>query len=70
MVQKINWGFASDKAVHNDYDADGKVDIGVWRPDTGYWFIRQSTRIGQADEMRAVQWGLAGDYPIPVFYRR
>ena len=70
LVQTVSWGLASDKAVQNDYDADGKVDIGVWRPSTGYWFVRQSTRIGQADEMWAVQWGQNLDFPVPVFYRR
>jgi hypothetical protein len=59
-----------DKAVHNDYDGDGKVDIAVWRPSNGNWYIRQSSKIGQAGELRQVQWGVAGDVPVPAFYRR
>ncbi len=70
IQQPITWGNATDKAVQNDYDGDGKVDIAVWRPSGGHWYIRQSTRIGQTDEMRAEQWGQEGDVPVPVFYRR
>lgn len=66
----ILWGTTGDKEVPNDYDGDGKVDLAVWRPSTGYWLIRQSTRVGQTDELRAVQWGQNGDVPVPAFYRR
>ena len=64
-----NWQQAGDRAVQNDYDGDGKVDIAVWRND-GNWFIRQSSRLGQTDELRQVLWGTAGDIPVPAFYRR
>jgi hypothetical protein len=66
----ITWGAATDTTVQNDYDGDGKVDLAVWRGADGYWFIRQSSRLNQADEMRAAQWGGANDIPVPVFYRR
>lgn len=67
---------SGDKTVHNDYDGDGKVDIAVWRPTDspvgtmGKWYIRQSTKLGQPDEVRVVQWGILGDLPVPAFYRR
>ncbi|HEY0426710.1 MAG TPA: VCBS repeat-containing protein [Pyrinomonadaceae bacterium] len=69
------WGnTAWDKAVPNDYDGDGKLDVAVWRAaesapgaaDVGRWFIRNSST-GQA---RIEQWGIAGDTPVPAFYRR
>jgi hypothetical protein len=60
----------SDKAVHNDYDGDGKVDVAIWRPSNGRWYILQSSKVGQPDYQREVQWGQNGDIPVPAFYRR
>ncbi len=60
----------SDVYVQNDYDGDGKVDRAFWRPSTGVWHIVQSSKRGQPDEVRLVQWGIAGDIPVPAYYRR
>ena len=68
--QTVAWQQAGDIEVPNDYDGDGKVDIAVWRNSDGNWYIRQSSRIGQSNELRQVQWGIPGDYPVPAFYRR
>jgi len=69
QMQTINW-HSGDVEVPNDYDGDGKVDIAVWRRADGVWLIRQSSKAGQADELRAVQWGSSDDIPVPAFYRR
>jgi len=66
----INWQSAGDKAVHNDYDGDGKCDIAVWKDATGKWYIRQSGKVGQSNELRQEQWGTSGDTPVPAFYKR
>jgi hypothetical protein len=66
----FGFGQTGDVVVHNDYDGDGKVDIAVWRPSSGNWYIRQSSLIGQSNEVRVVQWGATGDVPVPAFYRR
>jgi hypothetical protein len=66
----IAWQQQADKAVPNDYDGDGKVDIATWRDSNGDWYIRQSSRIGQTNELRQEHWGQAGDIPVPAFYRR
>ncbi|MFN0141772.1 MAG: FG-GAP repeat domain-containing protein [Pyrinomonadaceae bacterium] len=66
----ILWQSSTDIAVQNDYDGDGKVDIATWRDSNGTWFIRQSSLIGQANELRQVQWGMHDDIPVPAFYRR
>jgi spore coat protein A, manganese oxidase len=65
----IPWQQSSDKAVPNDYDGDGKVDIAVWKSN-GNWYIRQSSHIGQSNELRQATWGTTGDIPVPAFYRR
>jgi len=69
-TSSVTWQEAGDIAVQNDYDGDGIVDIAVWRPSNGTWYIRQSSRLGQQDELRQVQWGMTGDIPVPSFYRR
>lgn len=66
----VQLGQAGDYLVQNDYDGDGRVDIAVWRPSNGVWYIRQSSRIGQAAELRQTQWGQQGDTPVPALYRR
>jgi hypothetical protein len=73
QVVTVSWQQPNDISVQNDYDGDGKVDIAVWRPagkGVGNWFIRQSSRIGQSDELRPEAWGTTGDVPVPSLYRR
>lgn len=53
-----------DKAVANDYDGDGKVDIAVWRNTNGVWYIRKSSDLST----RTTQWGANSDIPVPAFY--
>jgi hypothetical protein len=73
QIVTVAWQKATDIAVQNDYDGDGKVDIAVWRPTNspsgtvGNWFIRQSA---SGNSLRQVQFGMAGDIPVPAFYRR
>jgi hypothetical protein len=43
------------------WDADGKSDIAVWRPDSGIWYILTS---GTPGTYTARQWGLATDVAI------
>jgi hypothetical protein len=63
----VAWGEGTDGdvPVQNDYDGDGKVDIAVWRNATGTWWINQSS-----GGTRAQSWGMAGDIPVPAYYRR
>jgi CSLREA domain-containing protein len=48
------------RASVTDFDGDRRADIGVFRPGTGHWLLRQSTN-GLLD----LQWGQAGDTPVP-----
>lgn len=70
QIETIVWQAADDMPVQNDYDGDGKVDVAVWRNSNGNWYIRQSSRTGQANELRQVAWGMSGDVPVPAYYRR
>ena len=48
------------KRTASDFDADGRADIGVFRPSAGDWFIQRSNR-----GLFATHWGLNGDIPTP-----
>ena len=48
-----------DVPVPADYDGDGRMDIAVFRPSAGVWFVRgQST----------IQWGGPSAIPVPADY--
>jgi hypothetical protein len=69
----VTWYLATNVAVQNDYDGDGKCDIASWKPSgkgVGNWFIRQSSHIGQSNELRVENWGMTDDIPVPALYRR
>jgi len=62
----IEYGSSSlmDIPVPADYDGDGIMDIAVFRPGEGKWFIKLSS----TGEERMVWWGTFGDEPFPGDY--
>lgn len=50
----IHHGFA-------DFDGDGKADLSIFRPTTGFWYLNRSTA-----GFSAMQWGLASDILTPA----
>lgn len=54
---------ALTKRTDNDYDADGRTDLSVFRPSTGDWYIQRSTQ-----GALGLHWGIATDKPAAADY--
>jgi hypothetical protein len=51
-----------------DVDGDGRSDMGVWRPETGHWFVRASSSPSSSPFTRDWGGGEFGDKPAPGDY--
>lgn len=60
------WGTTGDIAYGGDFNGDGLLDVGVFRPATGTWWGLNDNSFGQSSP--TVQWGQAGDKPVPADY--
>ena len=67
VERTVLWGEVGDTAVPGDYNADGRDDIAVYRPEDGSWWIQYS---GAADTTypERLYWGTKGDVPVPGDY--
>jgi hypothetical protein len=63
-VRFTDWGLPTDKPVAADYDGDNKDDIAVYRPETGVWYVLNSSN----NQMFAIAFGAAGDVATPGDY--
>jgi hypothetical protein len=57
-----NYGTAGDIPVMGDWDGNGSITPGVFRPSNGTWYLRNSNTGGVADH--TFQYGQAGDRPV------
>ena len=57
------FGASTDVPIPGDYDGDGKIDAGVFRPSTSTWYVNKSTggTLIQA-------FGTTGDIAVPNAY--
>jgi hypothetical protein len=58
-------GVSEDIPVPANYDGDGKIDVAVWRPSTGNWFVLSSAAPGT---YRMITWGNSTDKPVAGDY--
>ncbi|MDQ6927350.1 MAG: lamin tail domain-containing protein [Actinomycetota bacterium] len=52
-------GGAASAGTVSDFDGNGTTDLGVFRPSTGTWFVKDKSTTG---------WGTSGDVPVPGDY--
>jgi subtilisin-like proprotein convertase family protein len=58
------FGLDTDIQVPGDYDGDGDVDIAVFRPNAGDWYVSKGSRTN----FDFSHFGTTGDVPVPADY--
>jgi uncharacterized repeat protein (TIGR03803 family) len=59
----LQWGIAGDTPLAADFDGDRALDLTVFRPSSGEWFVRYSST-GYSYAFASYQWGLSTDTPL------
>jgi len=60
----FTWGAPGDIPLTMDVDADGRADLGLYRPSTGQWFFRYSSLGYDPAQYGYFAWGSTGDMPL------
>lgn len=61
------WGLPGDIPQPGDYDGDGRVDMAVYRPSTGSWYVLLSSTNNTT--FITVRWGTSTDTPVAGDYQ-
>ncbi|MBV9959766.1 MAG: VCBS repeat-containing protein, partial [Acidobacteria bacterium] len=59
----VSWGGSTDKPAPGDYNGDGRLDLAIWHPSDGNWWVYYSPT-----SYTVQQWGTTGDQPVPGDY--
>jgi hypothetical protein len=62
---KTNWGFNGCVPVRGDFNGDGIMDLAVFYPPTGMWYIWD---IAHGTGISSQQWGFSSCVPVPGDY--
>jgi hypothetical protein len=62
LIQQF--GDINDRPVPGDYDGDGRMDLAVFRPASGNWYILNS----RDGSLTAQHFGISTDRPVPGDY--
>ena len=76
QVLLVKWGTTTqhptgglaDVPVPADFDGDGQADLGIWRPDTGEWWVLISSNDYDQNSPSFFRWGKLGDVPVQADY--
>ena len=62
-LPNVTWGIPGDVPVAADYNGDNKIDVAIYRPRTGEWFVDFS-----AGGSQGIAFGTSTDIPVPADY--
>jgi hypothetical protein len=63
FMYDTRWGVAGDIPVPGDYDGDGSLDLAVFRPAEGRWYVLTAKYAFMTQ-----QFGITGDVPTESAY--
>lgn len=66
--EAYRWGQPGDVPIAGDFDGDKVADLVIYRPSSGTWYLRLSSRQFSLFGTVTIQWGQAGDVPMPGDY--
>ncbi|MBT8215536.1 MAG: SGNH/GDSL hydrolase family protein [Acidimicrobiia bacterium] len=61
-INAFFYGIPGDLPLFGDWDCDGVETVGMYRPDTGFVYLRNVNRFGVADQ--TFFYGVPGDVPV------
>jgi len=63
-ISVFRWGNAGDLPVFGDWNGDGSVTIGIYRPSTATWYLTNNVDFSGGTPDVAFQYGNPGDVPV------